>query len=124
MALLPLGSIKPGGWLQRQLRIQADGLNGHLDEIWPDVGPNSGWFGGTGESWERGPYFVDGLLALAYLLDDPALKARAQKWVDWTLTHQDPDGRIGPTHPPRPPTADRPQSTAYLPPTAHGPRPI
>jgi DUF1680 family protein len=96
MALLPLGSIKPRGWLQRQLRIQADGLTGHLDEIWPDVGPNSGWLGGTGESWERGPYFVDGLLPLAYLLDDPGLKARAQKWVDWTLTHQDPDGRIGP----------------------------
>jgi hypothetical protein len=54
MALLQLGSIKPRGWLQRQLRIQADGLSGHLDEIWPDVGPNSGWLGGTGESWERG----------------------------------------------------------------------
>lgn len=62
---LPLGQIRPAGWLLRQLRIQADGLSGHLDEFWPDVGPNSGWLGGTGESWERGPYFVDGLLPLA-----------------------------------------------------------
>ena len=54
---LPLGSVRPAGWLRRQLEIQADGLSGHLDETWPDVGPNSGWLGGTGESWERGPVF-------------------------------------------------------------------
>jgi uncharacterized protein len=96
LALLPLGSIKPKGWLQRQLQVQATGLTGHLDEIWPDVGPSSGWLGGGGEGWERGPYFLDGLLPLAYLLDDDGLKAKAQKWVEWTLTHQDPDGRIGP----------------------------
>ncbi len=93
---LPLGSVRPAGWLQRQLRIQADGMSGHLDEFWPDVGPNSGWLGGTGESWERGPYFLDGLVPLAYLLDDEALKAKAQKFVDWTLQHQAPDGMIGP----------------------------
>ncbi len=93
---LPLNSIKPTGWLRRQLRIQADGLSGHLDEFWPDVGPNSGWLGGTGESWERGPYFLDGLVPLAYLLDDPRLIAKANKWVEWTLTHQRPDGSIGP----------------------------
>ena len=96
MYLLPLTSIRPRGWLERQLRIQADGLSGHLDELWSDVGPNSAWLGGTGEAWERGPYFLDGLVPLAYLLDDAKLKAKVQKWVDWTLTHQRPDGSIGP----------------------------
>ena len=95
--MLPLGSVKPSGWLRRQLEIQAAGLGGHLDETWADVGPNSGWLGGTGESWERGPYFVDGLLPLAYLLDDDRLKAKAQKYIEWTLTHQAPSGMIGPT---------------------------
>jgi DUF1680 family protein len=96
LGLLPLGSIRPRGWLHRQLRIQAEGLTGHLDEFWPDVGPNSGWLGGTGESWERGPYFLDGLLPLAYVLDDARLKAKARKWVEWTLTNQGAEGWIGP----------------------------
>ena len=93
---LPLGSVRPTGWLRRQIEIQATGLGGHLDETWADVGPNSGWLGGTGESWERGPYFLDGLVPLAYLLDDDRLKAKAQRYIDWTLTHQAPDGMIGP----------------------------
>lgn len=93
---LPLTSVKPKGWLRRQLEIQAAGLSGHLDEFWPDVGPKSGWLGGTGESWERGPYFLDGLVPLAYLLNDPKLIAKAERWVNWTLTHQRPDGAIGP----------------------------
>ena len=94
--VLPLGSVRPTGWLRRQLEIQATGLGGHLDETWADVGPNSGWLGGTGESWERGPYFLDGLLPLAYLLDDDRLKAKAQTYIEWTLTHQAPNGMIGP----------------------------
>lgn len=93
---LPLRSIRPTGWLRAQLQIQASGLSGHLDETWPDVGPNSGWLGGTGESWERGPYYLDGLIPLAWQLDDTRLKAKAQRFLDWTLTHQQPNGMIGP----------------------------
>jgi hypothetical protein len=94
--LLPLGSIKPKGWLRSQLQIQANGLSGHLDETWPDVGPTSGWLGGTGESWERGPYFLDGLIPLAYLLDDVRLKAKAQTFIEWTINSQKPNGMFGP----------------------------
>lgn len=93
---LPLGAVKPGGWLLDQLRAQANGLTGHLEEIWPDVGRNSGWLGGEGESWERGPYYVDGLVPLAYLLDDPLLIAKAQKWMDWTLENSQSNGQFGP----------------------------
>ena len=82
--------------MRAQLGIQADGLGGHLDETWADVGPNSGWLGGTGESWERGPYFLDGLVPLAYLLDDARLKAKAQKYIDWTLEPSGSNGMLGP----------------------------
>jgi hypothetical protein len=94
---LPLGSIRPQGWLRNQLQIQANGLSGHLDETWADVGPDSGWLGGKGESWERGPYFLDGLVPLAWALDDSRLKAKAQRYVDWTLDHQAANGMIGPS---------------------------
>ncbi|MGC2657524.1 MAG: beta-L-arabinofuranosidase domain-containing protein, partial [Bryobacteraceae bacterium] len=93
---LPLGSIHPRGWLRRQEELQAGGLTGHLDEFWSDVGPNSGWLGGSGESWERGPYYLDGLLPLAYQLDDSKLIAKAQRWVDWTLNSQTASGQFGP----------------------------
>ena len=94
--LLPLGTIQPKGWLKSQLQIQANGLSGHLDEAWPDVGSTSGWLGGKGESWERGPYFLDGLIPLAYLLDDERLKAKAQTFIEWTLKSQTETGMFGP----------------------------
>lgn len=95
---LPLGSVRPAGWLRRQLQIQADGLTGHIEEIWADLGPESGWLGGPGESWERGPYYLDGLVPLAHLLDDDALVQKAQKWIEWMLQSQRPDGQFGPVH--------------------------
>ena len=94
--LLPLGSIRPRGWLKSQLQLQANSLSGHLDETWPDVGPTSGWLGGTGESGERGPYFMDGLIPLAYLLDDVRLKAKAQKFIEWSINSQTKTGMFGP----------------------------
>jgi hypothetical protein len=93
---LPLGSIKPMGWLRSQLEIQANGLSGHLGEVWEDVGPDCGWLGGTGDSWERAPYYLDGLVPLAWMLDSSDLKVKAMQYINWTLTHQWPNGMIGP----------------------------
>lgn len=93
---LPLGKVRPAGWLERQLQVQAAGMSGHLDEFWPDVGPNSAWLGGDGEAWERGPYFCDGLVPLAYLLDDPRLRAKAERWMQAMIASQQPDGFFGP----------------------------
>lgn len=93
---LPLAALRPTGWLLRQLRIQAEGLSGHLDEFWPYVGSATGWLGGPGDAWERAPYYLDGLLPLAYLLDDAALIAKANKYVAWTLNSQQPSGQFGP----------------------------
>src|SRR5512132_447565 len=92
---LPLGAVRPEGWLARQLRIQADGLSGHLDEFWPDIA-QSQWFGGNAEGWERAPYWLDGVIPLAWLLDDAALKKRITNHVDYIVAHQRPDGWYGP----------------------------
>jgi hypothetical protein len=52
--------------------------------------------GGPGSSWEKVPYYLKGLVALAYTFDDPELKAKAQKWIDYTLDHQQQSGLFGP----------------------------
>ncbi len=93
---LPLGSVKPEGWLKRQLKIQGDGVTGHLGDYWPDLGPNNGWLGGDGESWERNPYYLDGLLPLAHLLDDPYLLEKANAYIERTLNSQQENGQFGP----------------------------
>jgi hypothetical protein len=94
---LPLGSVRPQGWLLKQCELQRDGLTGNAETIYAnDLGSNSGWLGGTGESWERGPYYFKGLISLAYVMNDPGLKTKAQKWMDWLLDHQRADGQIGP----------------------------
>ena len=95
--LLPLGSIRPSGWLKEQLTRMKTGLTGNLDKYYPTVaGQRNAWLGGDGDAWERGPYWIDGLLPLAYLLNDQELIAKVKPWVDWTLTHQRADGYIGP----------------------------
>ena len=87
--------IKPAGWLKRQLEIQANGLSGALDKVWRDV-RDSAWIGGVAEGWERVPYWLDGFIPLAYLLDDEDKKARAQKYIDAILERQKEDGWICP----------------------------
>jgi len=87
--------LKPTGWLKRQLRIQAEGLSGNLDKIWPDV-RDSAWIGGDREGWERVPYWLDGFIPLAYLLEDEDMIARAKKYIDAILAAQKEDGWICP----------------------------
>lgn len=92
---LPLGSVKPSGWLKTQLEIQASGLTGNLDDFWPDL-VNSAWTGHDGEAWERGPYYLDGLVPLAYLLDDQNLKNKVRKWIEPILSSSRDSGWYGP----------------------------
>ena len=94
---LPLGAIRAEGWMQEQLVRMKEGMTGHLDKVYePVMGARNGWLGGDGDVWERGPYWIDGLLPLAYILNDEALKEMIKPWVEWTLASQKPDGYFGP----------------------------
>lgn len=96
-AELPLGTIKPDGWLRDELQRMAQGMTGRLDQWYPEVcGPRNAWLGGDGDTWERGPYWIDGLYPLAVILGDEQLQAKAMQWIEWTLAHQRPTGQIGP----------------------------
>lgn len=87
--------IKPTGWLKKQLEIQANGLCGNLDKVWPDV-RDSAWIGGDREGWERVPYWLDGFIPLAYLLDDKDVISRAEKYINAIISAQKGDGWICP----------------------------
>lgn len=95
---LPLGAITPHGWLREMLEKQKEGATGNLDKLYPLVmGNRNGWLGGDGDQWERGPYWIDGLLPLAYILKDKSLIAKVKPWVEWSIKSQQPDGYFGPS---------------------------
>ena len=95
---LPLGAIRPQGWLLQQLEAQRDGLTGRLDEVYPAVvGERNAWLGGDGDAWERGPYWIDGLLPLGYILQDNQLIAKAGRWVEAILSSGQENGFFGPS---------------------------
>lgn len=99
MEPLKLGEVKPLGALRATLETQRDGLTGHAEEIYRDIG-ESDWLTNAGKggeySWERGPYYARGLIASAFTLGDEALKEKARKWVDAALGSQLPNGDFGP----------------------------
>lgn len=92
---LALGTIKPQGWLKQQLRIQADGLVGHLDEFWPSIKDNPILGGDYEKGWERVPYWLDGLVPLAALLEDKEITGKVNKYMDYIIVHQHPSGFLG-----------------------------
>lgn len=107
---LPIGAIKPHGWLKAQLISMKNGATGHLDSLYSKVmGKRNGWLGGDGDVWERGPYWLDGLVPLAYILDDQQLKDKVQPWIEWSIKNQRADGYFGPE-----PTATKPKPEAGL----------
>ncbi len=85
------GPIKPTGWLLDWAEAAASGITGHLDEWTPTFG--MGWKAvafeargageqGTGWPLEQCAYWLDGLVRLAYILDDPALIEKARSRLD------------------------------------------
>jgi len=96
---MPLASTRPKGWLLSQLKTMRAGTTGHLDEVYDKVKIDNGWLGGKGDGWEETPYWLDGALPLAYLLDDKILKNKVLRYVDWTLDNQRPSGYFGPLTP-------------------------
>ncbi len=95
---LPVGSIRPGGWLLRQLQLQKEGLNGHLGEIsaWLQK-ENNAWLTTGGEwGWEEVPYWLRGYASLAYVMQDEAMLNEARFWIEGILASQDETGNFGP----------------------------
>ncbi len=97
---LPVGSIQPGGWVQKYLNLQKDGLTGQLGEIsaWLEKEDNA-WLSKDGKGshgWEEVPYWLKGYGDLAYILNDQKMIDETKLWIDATLDSQREDGYFGP----------------------------
>lgn len=97
----PPGAVKPEGWLQLYMQKQAKELGAHLPDVsWPFTAPY--WEGETqGESWwpwEQKAYWIDGATRLGLVLNDRDLVVRAGSAIQYTMSHIDADGYIGPAY--------------------------
>lgn len=117
MEFLPFGSVKPTGWIKAQMQQDLDGFVGHLDELVPDlmddkiygadrltrnqksknlgnIGPQLDpqylwWNSETQSNWR------DGFIRNAILLDDKEYLTKAEAYINYILSTQDPDGYLG-----------------------------
>jgi hypothetical protein len=97
---LPIGAVRPEGWLRRQLELQNAGFHGHLTEISAFLKKDgNAWLDNTGKGkngWEEVPYWLKGFQNCAYLLDDKPQLAEAREWIEGIFRSQQPDGWLGP----------------------------
>ncbi|KAH7928745.1 hypothetical protein BV22DRAFT_1126265 [Leucogyrophana mollusca] len=95
---LPLGKIKPSGWLYDQLTVQINGLAGHEHDFY-DYVAQSDWLGGDSyysDLEEAGSYWFNGLVPNGVIMDDATIMSQTQQFMDFVFANQDSTGWIGP----------------------------
>jgi hypothetical protein len=97
---LPVGSVRPKGWLRQQPLLMADGMTGYLPETsqWCQF-KGSAWASAEGQGdygWEEVPYWLRGFGDLRYVFGDERIVAETRRWVEAVLSSQEQDGYFGP----------------------------
>lgn len=120
LTTLPFGSVKPTGWLQKQMQKDVDGFVGNLDQIVPElihdpiygegrlqkhskVKDLGNMKEGDAEGDEQYKWWNsetqsnwwDGYVRNVFLLNDPKGIEKAKKYVESILKTQDEDGYLG-----------------------------
>jgi len=96
---LPLGSVRPEGWLRHQLVLETKGFSGRLEELSEFCKfDGNGWTSPQGQGkfgWEEVPYWLRGYVDLGYILQDQAIVERANQWLNAVISTQRADGYFG-----------------------------
>jgi hypothetical protein len=95
---LPVGSIKPHGWLRHQLDLQLNGLCGRYAEVSDYLKyDGNGWIDPTSNTGgEEVTYWLRGLTPLGFVTGDERVTALATKWMKGMIASQQSDGWFGP----------------------------
>lgn len=97
---LPVGAVKPKGWVKEYLERQRSGLTGHLGEIsaWLQKNDNA-WLSKTGDGkwgWEELPYWLKGYANIGYILNDKKMIDESKTWINGAINGQRKNGNFGP----------------------------
>ena len=97
---LPVGSVKPEGWLLEYFIRQKNGLTGNLGKIsaWLDKKDNA-WLSKSGEGkwgWEEVPYWLKGYANIGYITEDKEMIDESKIWIESVINSQREDGYFGP----------------------------
>jgi len=97
---LPVGAVKPKGWVRRILELQRDGAHGHLAERSGFLRKeDNAWLSADGKGragWEEVPYWLKGFSNCGYVLADKRMMDEAGIWIEAALRSQREDGWFGP----------------------------
>lgn len=118
--ILPLGEVKPTGWIKDQIRENLNGFTGHLDSLAPDLILNDDIYGknrlskkvkskdvgalGVAGDWqvqflwwnsETQSNWRDGYIRSAILANDSKHLTKIKNYIQQILATQDADGYLG-----------------------------
>ena len=85
-AKLPFGAVRPQGWLNTQLNLQANAMTGHVDEFYNPLKT----LAAADRTVEYLYCFYEGQMALAYLMNNQTLITKAKANVDYIIKARPP----------------------------------
>lgn len=104
---LPTGTVKPQGWVRRQLELEAEGYIGHMGEVSGFLNKtDNAWLKADGKGgcfWEEVPYWLRGYTSMAFGEARTVSRARTYWWTEhyehggvrvpasWQLFYRDGD---------------------------------
>ncbi|KAJ7630349.1 hypothetical protein FB45DRAFT_1003492 [Roridomyces roridus] len=95
---IPLGRIRPTGWLEDQIQVQTNGLAGHEHEFY-DYVSQTDWTGGDSfysTAEEAGSYWFNGMVPNGVLANNSEIMAKTASFLEYVLDHQEATGWFGP----------------------------